>query len=154
MAFLGSLDIVGSALSAERTRMDVTLQNISNANTTRTEDGTPYRRQQVVFEERELNFETALTQAQANASGAAGAARTQTTGGVRVAEVVESDRDFLSVYDPTHPDADENGYVQYPNVDTTEEMLDMMTASNAYNTNLTVLSVMKAMINKTLEAGK
>ena len=154
MAFLGSLDIVGSALSAERTRMDVTLQNISNANTTRTEDGTPYRRQQVVFEERELNCETALTQGQANASGAGGAARTQTTGGVRVAEVVESDRDFLSVYDPTHPDADENGYVQYPNVDTTEEMLDMMTASNAYSTNLTVLSVMKAMINKTLEAGK
>ena len=154
MAFLGSLDIVGSALSAERTRMDVTLQNISNANTTRTEDGTPYRRQQVVFEERELNFETALTQAQANASGAGGAARTQTTGGVRVAEVVESDRDFLSVYDPTHPDADENGYDQYPNVDTTEEMLDMMTASNAYSTNLTVLSVMKAMINKSLEAGK
>lgn len=154
MAFLGSLDIVGSALSAERTRMDVTLQNISNAHTTRTEDGTPYRRQQVVFEERELNFETALTQAQANASGAGGAARTQTTGGVRVAEVVESDRDFLSVYDPTHPDADENGYVQYPNVDTTEEMLDMMTASNAYSTNLTLLSVMKAMINKTLEAGK
>lgn len=154
MAFLGSLDIVGSALSAERTRMDVTLQNIANANTTRTEDGTPYRRQQVVFEERELDFETALTQAEANATGVSGASRTQTKGGVRVADVVESDRDFLSVYDPTHPDADENGYVLYPNVDTTEEMLDMMTSTNAYNANLTVLSVMKAMINKTLEAGK
>ena len=69
-------------------------------------------------------------------------------------KAVESDRDFLSVYDPTHPDADENGYVLYPNVDTTEEMLDMMTSTNAYNANLTVLSVMKAMINKTLEAGK
>lgn len=143
MAFLGSLDIVGSALSAERFRTDVIMQNIANARTTRTEDGEPYRRQQVVFEERELNFDQVLDGAQE-----------QTSGGVRVANVVESDRDFQQVYDPSNPDADENGYVLYPNVDTTEEMVDLMAASNAYDANLTVLSVMKSMINKTLEMNK
>ena len=143
MAFLGSLDIVGSALSAERFRTDVIMQNIANARTTRTEDGEPYRRQQVVFEERELNFNQVLDGAQE-----------QTSGGARVANVVESDRDFQQVYDPSNPDADENGYVLYPNVDTTEEMVDLMAASNAYDANLTVLSVMKSMINKTLEMNK
>lgn len=139
MAFLGSLDIVGSALSAERFRMDVTLQNISNAKTTRTENGEPYRRQQVVFQERELTFDETLD---------------KVSGGVQVADVVKSDRDFHPVYDPSHPDADENGYVLYPNVDTTEERLDLMTASTAYEANLTALSVMKAMINRTLEMNK
>lgn len=143
MAFLGSLDIVGSALSSERFRTDVIMQNIANARTTRTEDGEPYRRQQVVFEERPLDFGQALDDAQKDVSG-----------GVRVADVVESDRDFQQVYDPTNPDADENGYVLYPNVDTTEEMVDLMAASNAYDANLTVLSVMKSMINKTLEMNK
>lgn len=139
MAFLGSLDIVGSALSAERFRMDISLQNLANAHTTRTANGEPYRRQQVVFEERELTFDQALE---------------NVSGGVQVAEVVKSDRDFKPVYDPTHPDADENGYVLYPNVDTTEERLDLMTASTAYEANLTALSVMKAMVNRTLEMNK
>ncbi len=139
MAFLGSLDIVGSALSAERFRMDIAAQNLANANTTRTEDGEPYRRQQVVFEERQLTFDETLN---------------NVSGGVQVAQVVQSDRDFQSVYDPTHPDADENGYVLYPNVDTTEERLDLMTASTAYEANLTALSVMKAMINSTLDMNK
>ena len=149
MAFLGSLDIVGSALTAERFRMDISLQNMANAKTTRTQDGTPYRRQQVVFEERKLDFNSALEQAN-SAMQTAGSV----SGGVRVADVVKSDRDFLPVYDPTHPHANEEGYVLYPNVDRTEEMLDLMTASNAYEANLTVLSVMKAMINKTIEFNK
>lgn len=139
MAFLGSLDIVGSALSAERFRMDISLQNLANAHTTRTANGEPYRRQQVVFEERELTFDQALE---------------KVSGGVQVAQVVKSDRDFKPVYDPTHPDSDENGYVLYPNVDTTEERLDLMTASTAYEANLTALSVMKAMVNRTLEMNK
>ena len=134
-----SLDIVGSALTAERYRSDVILQNIANAKTTRTANGEPYRRKQVVFEERPLSFAETLKNAQ---------------GGVRITEVVESDRDFKSVFDPSHPDADANGYVLYPNVDTTEEMIDLMAASNAYDANLTSLSVVKAMIKKTLEMGK
>ncbi len=143
MGFLGSLDIVGSALTAERFRTDVILQNIANAHTTETSTGEPYRRKQVVFEERTLTFEDAL-----NAAGS-----DQAKGGVRVSDVVESQRDFVPVYDPTHPQADEDGYVLYPNVDTTEENIDLLAASNAYNANLSALSVVKAMITKTLEMG-
>ncbi len=139
MAFLGTLDIVGSALTAERYRTDVIMQNIANEKTTITENGEPYRRKQVVFQERPLSFQEELNKAK---------------GGVRIAEVRESDREFKAVYDPTHPQADEEGYVLYPNVDTTEEMIDLMAASNAYEANLTALSVVKAMITKTLEMNK
>lgn len=139
MAFLPSVDIVGSALTAERYRTDVILQNIANAKTLETSTGEPYRRKQVVFEERPLTFQQALEEAK---------------GGVRISEVVESDRDFNLVYDPTHPKANAEGYVEYPNVDTTEEMVDLMEASNAYNANLTVFSLLKSMINKALEMDK
>ena len=139
MAFLSSLDIVGSALSAERFRSDIIMQNIANAKSTETEEGGPYRRKQVVFEERQLSFDDELEKAK---------------GGVRVAEVVESDRDFQLVYDPSHPNANEEGYVLYPNVDTIEEMIDLMSASNAYDANLSVLTVVKAMITKTMDLGK
>lgn len=140
MAFLPSLDIVGSALTAERYRTDVIMQNISNAKTTQTESGEPYRRKQVVFEERPLTFQETLDKAK--------------SGGVRISEVVESDRDFKPVYDPTHPQANEEGYVLYPNVDTTEEMIDLYAASNAYDANLSVFSLLKNAITKTLEMGK
>ena len=148
MGFLGSMDIVGSALTAERYRTDVIAQNLANYKTTMTEDGEPYRRKQVVLEERPMTFGDALETA-----GQAYRATAGTSGGVRVAEV-ESDRDFRLVYDPSHPQADANGYVSYPNVDTTEEMIDLMAASNAYDTNLTALGVIKAMVNKTLELSK
>ena len=139
MSFLSSLDIVGSALTAERFRTEVIGQNIANAKTTMTDSGDPYRRKQVVFEERPLTFDETLE---------------QISGGVRVAEVVESQREFKQVYDPTHPQANEEGYVLYPNVDITEENIDLMAASNAYEANLTVLSVVKAMISKTLTIGQ
>lgn len=137
--FLGSLDIVGSALTSERLRTDVILQNIANEKSTLTESGEPYRRKQVIFQERPLNFEDELNKAK---------------GGVRVANVVENQREFNRVYDPTHPQADEEGYVTYSNVDTTEETVDLMAASNAYEANLTALSVLKAMINKTIDMNK
>ncbi len=136
MSFCSSLDIVGSALTAERFRSELILQNITNAKTTVTASGEPYRRQQAIFEEIPLTFDEQLQKAK---------------GGVKMTEVVESQRDFNPVYDPDHPQANEEGYVLYPNVDTTEEMLDLMAASNAYEANLTALSVVKAMINKTLE---
>ena len=139
MSFLSSLDIVGSALTAERYRADVILQNVANAKTTMTESGDPYRRKQVVLQERPLTFDETLA---------------QVSGGVRVAEVVENDSDFKQVYDPTHPQANEEGYVLYPNVDITEENTDLMAASNAYEANLTVLAVVKAMIGKTLTIGQ
>ncbi len=136
MAFLGSLDIVGSALTSERKRTEIIMQNIANAKTTITESGEPYRRKQVVFKEREMTFQDALS---------------NVTGGVQISDIVESDRDFRPVYEPNHPQADENGYVLYPNVDLTEERIDLMAASNAYEANLSVFSILKATINKTLE---
>lgn len=143
MSFCSSLDIVGSALTAERFRTDIITQNIANAETTVTANGEPYRRQQVVFQEIPLSFSAELNKA-----------ASKTKGGVKVSEVVESDRDFILKYEPDNPNADENGYVRYPNVDKTEEMIDLMAASNAYEANLTALSVVKAMINKTLEINK
>ena len=137
MSLWSALDTAGSALTAERYRTNVILQNMANAQTTLTASGEPYRRKQVIFEEKPLSFSGELKAA-----------------GVRISNVVESQRPFTSVYDPTHPQADEEGYVLYPNVDTTEEMIDLMAASNAYEANLTALSVVKATMAKTLELGK
>lgn len=144
MSFLNSLNIVGSALTAERFRSDIILQNISNAKTTRTSDGEPYRRKQVIFEERTADFTEALKNEQNKLKN----------GGVRAIQIVESEKDFTPVYDPAHPDADENGYVMYPNVNTSEEMVDLMAASRAYEANLTALNIVKAMATKALEIGK
>lgn len=140
MAFLNSINIIGSALTAERFRSDIILQNIANQNTTRTESGEPYRRKQVIFQEREQSFSDALKKV--------------TGGGVRVTEVVESQEDFKPVYDPDHPDADEDGYVYYPNVNNTEEQVDLMDASRVYEANVSALSVVKTMASKALEIGK
>ena len=137
MSFMKSMDIVGSALTAERFRMDTILQNIANSNTTRTPEGEPYRRKQVVFQERAIDFQSAL----------ADASNRIERGGVRVTEVVESQRDFT-------PDANEDGYVMYPNVNLTEERVDLMAASNAYDANLTALAVVKSLALKALEIGK
>ncbi|MEA4894346.1 MAG: flagellar basal body rod protein FlgC [Oscillospiraceae bacterium] len=139
MSFCSSLDIVGSALTAERFRTDIITQNIANEKTTKTSNGEPYRRQLVVFEEIPLKFSDELDKAK--------------LGGVRVADVIKSDADFKLIYDPTNPDANAEGYVQSSNVDTTEEQVDLLAASNAYEANLTALSVVKAMINKTIEMG-
>ncbi|MCI8441158.1 MAG: flagellar basal body rod protein FlgC [Provencibacterium sp.] len=141
---LSSLSIAGSALTAERYRMNVALQNLANISTTRSaEDGEPYRRKQVVFEERAVDFKKILENEQGKVNG-----------GVRVAEVISSDRDFIPVYDPTHPDANEEGYVMYPNVNRAEEQVDLMAASRAYEANLTALNVIKSTALKALEIGK
>ena len=141
MAFCSSLDIVGSALTAERLRTDIITQNLANANTTKTSSGEPYRRQVVAFEEIPLSFADELNKAQAKG------------GGVKVSNIEKSQAEFKLIYDPTNPDANAEGYVQTSNVDTTEEQVDLLAASNAYDANLTALSVVKAMINKTLEMG-
>jgi flagellar basal-body rod protein FlgC len=146
MAFLNSLNIVGSALTAERFRSDIILQNFANAQTTRTANGEPYRRKQVVFQERNMNFQQVL-QGELDKDAAP-------QGGVRVTQIVASDKDFIPVYDPSHPDANEEGYVMYPNVNTTEEMIDLMAASRAYDANITALSVVKSLAMKALEIGK
>lgn len=144
MSFLNSLSITGSALTAERFRMDIILQNMANVDTTMTETGEAYRRKQVVFRERGMDFQSALQGATAKING----------GGVRVTEVVESQEDLVPVYDPSHPDANEEGYVMMPNVDNAEEMVDLMAASTTYSANITALNVVKSMTMKALEIGQ
>lgn len=144
MSFLDSLNIAGSALTAERLRMDIISQNIANQNTTRTENGEPYRRKLVVLEERGLDFKTVMGRH----------AETVGQGGVRVESVIESDEPFIPVYDPDHPDANEEGYVMMPNVKSSEEMVDFMAASRAYEANITALNIVKAMAMQALEIGK
>ena len=144
MAFLYSLNITGSALTAERFRTDIILQNIANQRTTRTEDGGPYRRKQVVFREQQMDFKSELNRALSTSGG----------GGVIAEEVVESENPFVPVYDPTHPDADEDGYVMMPNVNSAEEMVDLMAATRAYEANVTALNIAKSMTLKALDIGK
>ncbi|MEG0178536.1 MAG: flagellar basal body rod protein FlgC [Oscillospiraceae bacterium] len=148
MSFLNSLNITGSALSAERFRMDIIAQNLANIETTMTPEGTPYRRKQTIFEERPMDFGTTLNAAKNKQSKGSGG------GGVQIKKIEESQEDFIPVYNPTHPHADANGYVMMPNVDRTEETVDLMAASTAYNANITALNVMKAMTMKALEIGR
>ena len=144
MAFLDSLNISGSGLTAQKYRMEIVAQNLANADTTRTEAGGPYRRKLVVLQE--IGSTGTFAQALRASSGA--------SGGVRVQEVLDDTDDFKVEYDPTHPDANEDGYVQLPNVDTTQEMVDMMSASRLYEANVTAFNAMKAMATKAQEIGK
>ncbi|NMA80299.1 MAG: flagellar basal body rod protein FlgC [Clostridiales bacterium] len=146
MAFLNSLNIGGSALSAQRLRMDIIAQNIANSQTTRTESGEPYRRQQVVFAERSA-FSNVLSEKIASRKKMA-------LSGVVVERVVEDDTPLRPVYDPTHVDADENGYVYMPNVDTAKEQIDLMAATRSYDANITVVNAVKSMAVKALQIGK
>lgn len=144
MSIFSSFDVNASGLTAERFRMDIISQNVANANTTRTEDGTPYRRKVVTFAEKETQtpFSRVLNTARDNYSGK----------GVKVTSVREDSwTDMKMVYDPSHPDADENGYVLYPNVNIVTEMTNMIDASRAYEANATAFNASKAIAMKGLE---
>ncbi len=149
MAFLNSMSIVGSGLTAQQARLDVISENITNVNTTRTEEGGAYRRKMVVLETQgaQTPFETILNRARGNADNG-------TQGGVRVAEIVEDDSDLKLEYDPTHPDANEDGYVELPNVDLIKEMADAMAVNQAYAANVTAFNVLKQVVAKGLEIGR
>ncbi len=144
MAFLESLDISASALTAQRLRMDVISENIANIDTTRTADGEPYRRRYVIFQERE---EKPFSYYLQNGSSAGG-------GGVRVSEIAEDTSAFQMKYDPTHPDADEYGYVRMPNVDLATEMVDMMSATRSYEANVTAVNATKSIAMAAMDIGK
>lgn len=147
MAFLNAMNISASGLTAQRARLDVTAENISNVSTTRTESGGPYKRRMVVFEPRnDGSFQEIFSRT----------AKEKYTGqqGVIISEIIEDESPFKSVYDPTHPDADENGYVMMPNVDLLKETIDGMEASRAYDANVTAFNAIKAMAAKGLEVGK
>jgi flagellar basal-body rod protein FlgC len=148
MGYFGALDIGASALTAQRLRMDTISQNIANASATRTDEGTPYRRRLVVFRERKSGtapFSEYLT----------AASRERYIGsGVKVAKIVEDGSPFKKVYDPGHPDADTEGYVEMPNVDIITEMINMISASRAYDANVTSINTTKSMAMKALEIGR
>lgn len=147
MAFLSSLDISGSGMTAQRLRMDIIAQNVANAHTTRTESGTAYRRQMVVFAENQ-SFKNVLNQKRLNYS------QRLNYKGVQVMEVVEDQTPLTPVYDPTHPDSDEMGYVYMPNVDLTVENLDSIAATRAWEANKSVFDAVKSMASKALTIGK
>lgn len=146
MGYFGSLDIAASGMTAQRLRMDTISQNIANASTTRTEDGKPYRRRVVLFEERaSASFSDYLTES----------SREKVVGkGVRVVRIAEDQSPFKEVYDPGHPDANEEGYVQMPNVDVLTEMVNMISATRAYEANVTSINTTKSMAMKALEIGR
>lgn len=146
MSIFGSLDISASALSAERLRMDVTAENLANAQSTRTANGGPYRRKEVVLEAAgDGGFAGAL--ASARAAGANGAP----AGGVRVSGIVEDQSPNRLVYDPGNPDANAQGYVSMPNVNPVTEMVDLISASRSYEANVTAMQTSKQMFTKTLD---
>lgn len=142
MAFLKSMDISASALTAQRLRMDVIAENLANINTTRTATGDPYRRRYVVMQQREdQTFAGMLDKARAMSNGS----------GVRVTEIREDQSPFKLDYNPEHPDANPEGYVQMPNVDLVVEMVDMMAATRSYEANITATNALKSMALKALE---
>ena len=144
MSMFGGMDISASALTAQRLRMNVTAENLANAQTTRGADGQPYRRKEVVLQ----SVSQGGFGAQLNAAMGGGGGR---AGGVEVAAVQEDQTAGKLVYDPSHPDANEQGYVTMPNVDTVTEMVDLIDAQRAYEANVTALQASKQMFAKTLE---
>jgi len=152
MNIFSAMKISASGLSAERLRMDVISANVANANSTRSPNGGPYRRQVALLETvgsgRE-GFAGYLANAQKGKKG-----QTQANGGVRVSAINEDSSPLKRVYDPNHPDADSDGYVEYPNVEVMKEMVELITSSRAYEANATVMNTSKNMILKTLEIGR
>lgn len=138
MGSFSSFDISASGISAQRARMDVIANNIANADSTRTPEGGPYRRQRI-------NFRTVFEQTAGNRSIPAG---------VAIDSITTDPTDFITVYDPGHPDADANGMVRKPNVNVVQEMVDMISATRAYEANVTALNATKSMIAAGIEIGK
>lgn len=120
--------------------MDILAQNIANAETTRTEDGGPYLKKSVVFSEQKSSFDEILKERQ--------------SGGVAITEIIENPDAVKRVYDPDHPDADADGYVLMPDISTTEQMVDLISASRSYEANITAFNAVKYMAAKALEIGK
>ena len=146
MTLLRTMDLTATGMSAQRTRMNVAAMNLANRSTTRTDEGGPYRRREVVLEAvpMEGSFSSAL-------SGAMGKNEAV---GVRVAEIQESKDEPMLVYDPGHPDADAAGYVAMPKVDSIAEMVDLMGAARAYEAGTSVLSTVKSMADQALRIGR
>jgi flagellar basal-body rod protein FlgC len=144
MGFFDSIDIAASGLTAQRLRMDVTAENLANASTTRTANGQPYQRQEVILQQ---TGGFGATLAGAMGSAAAGPA----AGGVQVVGIVGDPTPDKLVYDPGNPDANNQGYVRMPNVNPVTEMTDLIDESRSYQADVTAMQTSKAMYNKTLD---
>lgn len=143
MGILDVMKISASGLKAQRTRMEAAASNMANVHTTRTDEGGPYRKKEVVF-----------TPSDVKSGSRFGSILQEKFEGVEVKEVVESSKSFQITYDPYHPDADAEGYVTYPNVNVMEEMGDMMAATRAYEANINIVNSAKEMFSKALEIGR
>lgn len=145
MSFMSGMNVSASGMTAQRLRLDIISQNIANVNTTRDANGNPYRRKNVVFAEKDLSpFGDILMKTAGNVGN-----------GVKVTQITEdTNTEMRKVYDPSHPDADEDGYVTYPNVNIVQEMTDMIDATRSYEANVTAFNATKNMALKGLEVGK
>jgi len=157
----GILNISGSGLAAQRKKLDAVAQNIANVETTKTPEGGPYRRKQVVFREDSSegsftsNLNSAVTRLEQTNRKHLSNAKFSASGkndipGVESKEIDIEPESFKMIYDPTHPDADDNGYVAMPDINIITEMVDMMTASRAYEANISISKAAKAMFKEAL----
>lgn len=146
MGLFQSFNISATGMTAERFRIDTIAENIANINTTRTENNEPYRRKIVTFQEKDVTpFSTYYSSSRQKLVG----------NGVKVVSVKEdTTTDFVMTYDPAHPDADENGYVRYPNVNTVTEMTNLIDATRAYEANTTAFNASKSMVQAALRIGQ
>ena len=147
MGLFDAIDASGSGLAAERLRMDVTSENLANAQTTKGADGQPYRRKEVVLQQAGASG-TSFASVLSSVQGTGGA---KSVNGVRVSGIVEDSSALKRIYDPGHPDADKDGYVTMPNVNTVTEMTDLISSSRAYEANVTAMQTAKTMFAKTLD---
>ncbi|ADL13153.1 flagellar basal body rod protein FlgC [Acetohalobium arabaticum] len=145
MGLFSGMNVSSSGMTAQRLRMDLISNNIANINTTRTDDGGPYKKKSPVFKAKnDQGFSLPNSDAQSNQVGQ----------GVEVSSIKESSKPPKLVYNPQHPDANEEGYVEMPNIDIASEMVDMVSASRAYEANVTALNTSKQMAKSALKIGK
>jgi flagellar basal-body rod protein FlgC len=145
MDFFTAMEVSASGMSAERTRMNVASSNLANATTTETPEGGPFKRLDVVLQSQP---------ASGNVSGAAAGGTSKSVNGVKVQGIVQDSAEPRLEYDPGHPDANADGYVAYPNVNVVEEMVDMITASRAYEAGVSSLNTAVSMAERALQIGK
>jgi len=142
MNLITALDVNASGLTAQRKRVELASSNLANSQTTRTEEGGPYRRKDVVFQTTD-SFKQSFVDAMEEG-----------VVGVEVSDLVEDPRPFDRRFEPGHPDADPEGYVAYPNVSVMEEMANLVEGSRSYEANIAAIAIVKAMISRTLEIGR
>ena len=155
MAFFNAMNISATGLTAQRLRMDVISENIANVNTTRTIQGGPYRRKTVLFSEiQETPFGMLMRDTVEGRERGSTRRRAPLGMGVRVHNVVQDFSDGPMIYDPSHPDANAQGYVAMPNVNIVEEMVNMISASRSYEANITAINTSRSLMQRTLEIGR